>query len=92
MITRRTVAQLLPIVSCTMKDSTAQAISTVGIWIAVASTLTWGGFRMHWDDFMAVFFMLIIVCVICLAACVSTAAIWGLPMSLKRAPEKLEKP
>jgi hypothetical protein len=60
-----------------MQDSTARAISTVGIWLAVAIILTFGVFRMNWGDIVATMFMAIIVLIICAAAGIATAAVWG---------------
>ena len=70
-----------------MKDSTAQAISTVGIWIAVAIILTWGVFRTNWSD-MGLVAMVAIVFMICAAAGLGTAAIWGGLGSLQKFVEK----
>jgi len=60
-----------------MQDSTARAISTVGIWLAVAIILTFGVFKMNWGDIIATMFMAIIVLIICAAAGIATAAVWG---------------
>lgn len=60
-----------------MSETTGRTIGTVGIWIAVAVILAAGVFRMNWNGDVAMLLMLFVVVVICTAASVSTAAIWG---------------
>lgn len=60
-----------------MTDPTSRAISTVGIWIAVAVVLAAGVFQKTWTGTLAVLFMLATVAVICGAAAYATAAIWN---------------
>jgi hypothetical protein len=58
-----------------MIDSTAKTISTVGIWMAVATILTFGVFRTNWNG-AGMIVLLIVVVAICAAAGVGTAAVW----------------
>jgi hypothetical protein len=74
-----------------MQDSTARAISTVGIWLAVAIILTFGVFRMNWGDIIATIFMAIIVLIICAAAGIATAAVWGQLGAMHLGGDKSEK-
>ena len=59
-----------------MLTSTAQAISTVGIWLAVAVTLAFGVFHSNWSG-IGIVALLVIVPVICGAAAWATGAVWG---------------
>jgi hypothetical protein len=60
-----------------MDERSARAISTVGIWAAVAVTLAFGVFRTNWNGDVAMLLMFLCVVVICGAAAISTAAVWG---------------
>jgi len=60
-----------------MHDNLARTISTVAIWLGVTVILTFGVFGVSWTDAVALFFMFLVVGVICAAAAFSTAAIWG---------------
>jgi hypothetical protein len=60
-----------------VNDQSSKAVSTVGIWIAVAIVLVFGVFRMNWNGDVAMLLMVLIVIIICGAAGVSTAAVWG---------------
>lgn len=73
-----------------MRDSTARAISTVGIWLAVATILTFGVFHVNWDG-IGILALMIIVLIICTAAGISTAAVWGQLGSSHQGSAKDEK-
>jgi hypothetical protein len=60
-----------------MSDATAKAIGTIGIWIATAVILAFGVFRMNWNGDAALLIMFMTVVVVCGAAGISTAAVWG---------------
>jgi len=60
-----------------MSEPAARAVSTVGIWLAVAIILAFGVFNHSWNGDGAVFVLLIIVVAVCAAAGISTAAVWG---------------
>jgi hypothetical protein len=60
-----------------MRDTTARALGTIGIWISVAVILAFGVFRINWNGDSALFAMFLTVVVICGGATISTAAVWG---------------
>jgi len=68
-----------------MSEATARAVGTVGIWVAVSVILAFGVFRANWNGDIALVIMLTTVVIVCGAASISTAAIWGWKPS-KKAP------
>jgi hypothetical protein len=59
-----------------MSDMTARAVSTVGIWLAVAISLAAGVFQRNWTGDLALLMLLLIVVSVCGAAAGATAAVW----------------
>lgn len=70
-----------------MGEDTAKAVGTVGIWVATAVILAFGMFRMNWNGDTAMFMMFMVVILVCGAASISTAAVWGWRRA-KRASDK----
>jgi ABC-type maltose transport system permease subunit len=68
-----------------MGEGMARAIGTVGIWLAVSIILAFGVFRLNWNGDSAMLILLLIVVMVCTAASISTAAVWGWKPS-KKAP------
>lgn len=60
-----------------MRDTTARALATVGIWVSAAVILAFGVFRSSWNGDSALFAMFLTVVVICGGATISTTAVWG---------------
>jgi hypothetical protein len=59
-----------------MSNMTARAVSTVGIWLAVAVSLAAGVFQRNWTGDMALLMLFMIVVALCGAAAGATVAVW----------------
>jgi Na+/H+-dicarboxylate symporter len=58
-------------------DNSARTISTIALWLAMATILTFGVFRTHWTGGTGMSVLLILVLVLCVAAVITTAMIYG---------------
>jgi hypothetical protein len=58
-------------------DNSARTISTVTIWLSIAMILTFGVFRLNWTGTAGLSVVLIIVALICSAATVTSAIVFG---------------
>jgi hypothetical protein len=63
-----------------MSNNTARVVSTVAIWMAITIILTFGVFRMNWNDFVGMTGMILVVTLICVSAAASTLAVWRLSL------------
>jgi hypothetical protein len=73
-----------------MSEATARGVGTVGIWVAAAVILAFGVFWQNWNGDTALFMMFIFVVVVCGAASISTAAVWGWGRDKRVSSEQLE--
>jgi hypothetical protein len=58
-------------------DNSARTISTITIWLSIAVILTFGVFRLNWTGATGLSVVLIIVAMICSAATVTSAVVFG---------------
>ena len=58
-------------------DNSARTIATIAVWLSVGMVLTFGVFRAHWTGGAGMSVLLILVIVLCVAATVTTAIIFG---------------
>ncbi len=58
-------------------DNSARTISTITIWLSVAMILTFGVFRLHWTGTAGLSVVLIIVALMCCAAIITSAIVFG---------------
>lgn len=58
-------------------DNSARTISTITIWLSSAMILTFGVFRLNWTGTAGLSAVLIIVALICLAATITSAIVFG---------------
>ena len=58
-------------------DNSARTISTITIWLSIAMILTFGVFRLNWTGTAGLSVVLIIVALICSAATVTSAIVFG---------------
>lgn len=58
-------------------DNSARTISTIAIWLSIAMILTCGVFRLNWTGASGLSVVLIIVALICSAATITSAIVFG---------------
>jgi hypothetical protein len=58
-------------------DNSARTISTITIWLSIAMVLTFGVFRLNWTGTAGLSVVLIIVALICSAATITSAIVFG---------------
>lgn len=59
-----------------MRDATARAVSTFGIWLAVAVVLAGGVFQHGWTGDAALMILMAVVLTVCGSAAGATVAVW----------------
>jgi hypothetical protein len=58
-------------------DNSARTISAITIWLSIAMILTFGVFRLNWTGASGLSVVLIIVALICSAATITSAIVYG---------------
>jgi hypothetical protein len=71
------VRRLLATPGVTFSDFSARLIATIAIWIAVATTITFGVFRVTWAGGAGTAVVLLVVTVICASGVAATAMVFG---------------
>jgi hypothetical protein len=66
-------------------DNSARTISTITIWLSIAMILTFGVFHMNWPGTIGLGVEMIIVAILCSAATITSAIIFGWKPWMKNA-------
>ena len=67
-------------------DNSARTISTITIWLSIAMILTFGVFRLNWTGAAGLSVVLIIVALVCSAATIASAIVFGWKPWMRTSP------
>ena len=67
-------------------DNSARTISTITIWLSIAMILTFGVFRLNWTGAAGLSVVLIVVALICSAATIASAIVFGWKPWMRTSP------
>ena len=67
-------------------DNSARTISTITIWLSIAMILTFGVFRLNWTGAAGLSVVLIVVALICSAATIGSAIVFGWKPWMRTSP------